>query len=202
MAQYKAPGGYIAGKYLNSVNSTTATGAADPVSGAPYPTGATQGDIIFLSASEALALSAPTTTLYEGIYQLVLVDSAATAANCTIGKAAYTKYATGINVVTDAAHADSVNMFAGVFIIPTAFTPTPGNYVYIFRGQGRVLASFGALTNGAPAIGDVVATAGTVGLFDDTSATAVSARTVGYAVAAPAASTSSVILIQNDYSRP
>jgi hypothetical protein len=202
MANYKAPGGYIAAKYINAVNTPTASGAQDPVTGASYPTGATRGDIIVLSAEEATALQAPTTTLYEGTYQLVQVDSAATAANCTIGKAAYTKYSNGVNAVTDASHADAVNAFAGVFINPTAYAPTPGSHVYIFRGNGRVNLAFGTLTNGSPAIGDIVNTIGTAGLFDDASATALTSRTVGIATAAPATNTTSVVLIQNDYSRP
>lgn len=103
-------------------------------------------------------------TLYGGVYQLVLVDSGATAANVAIGHAAYLVYAdVGTWGVTDFAHADAASLPAGVFLN----TITPGNYGFIcVAGIVNVKYKASSLTNSSLAVGDVLLPV-TGGVFDD-----------------------------------
>jgi hypothetical protein len=140
-------------------------------------------------------------TLYEGVYQLVQLDSAATAANVGVGKVAYWLItATGQYVVTDSAHATSTTMPAGIFLNSV----TPGNYTAIFVGGGRVSALFTASLTTAGAIGNNVAVGGaTAGTVDSLSGPTVAPtpQVIGNAVTAPAAATASVIFMSRILNR-
>ena len=160
--------------FLNTMNSAGPSGQTDAY-GQIYPSGLTNGKVIFLTQSEAQALAAPGTTLYEGAYQCVQLDSGATAANATAGMAAYIRLDSGStagslpetdfnnNVVTtydQVAAAGAGLIEAGVFINPAtvnglANTPTPANWIDLFLGAGRVAVNI-TTANNTPALGDVV----------------------------------------------
>ena len=122
------------------------------------------------------------------------MDSGATAANIFTGAAAYfldTATGGGANsgsagyVVTDSAHALSVNLFAGVFLNAI----TPGNFGFIQIG-GKATAKYTAAVTDAT-VGDIVVAAGaTAGTFDAIAAAtavtdAVLAKWVGIAIQLP-----------------
>ena len=148
---------------LNSSNDTVANGMVTPILGTQEPgNGLNLGDWVDLTDSEASNLSSTTQTLYRGRYQRIIVDSAATAANVKLGTVAYMLSTTQPYRVTDYSHALSVNLPSGVFLNSI----TPGNYGWIqVLGKMTVLGKTG-LTNGSPAIGDVVQ-ATTGGVVDD-----------------------------------
>jgi hypothetical protein len=150
--------------------------------------------IIFSDAEIGTYTYAPNGTLFGGMYQVVQVDAAATAANVAVGKIAFLKQASyGGYVVTDGAHATDIGLIAGVFLNSI----TPGNYGVICIG-GKVNVKFaGALTNGAPAVGDNIAATGAAGLADDLSAssTAPTSRCFGLALAVAAANATSAVWI-------
>lgn len=110
-------------------------------------------------------------TLFGGIYQAVQVDSAATAANVGVGKAAFIKEtATGGAagsgaqgyVVTDESHADATSLMAGIFLNSI----TPGNFGFI-QVHGKVNLLFRAVLSQAGAVGGLVLLAGLgTGVFD------------------------------------
>ena len=136
-------------------------------------------------------------TCFAGMYQLVKVDSGATAANVAVGKVAY-YLDSGLSsfAVTDEAHATSNAVAVGFFLNSI----TPGNYGFIFIGGGKVNAAFKAgITNGTPAAGDNVVAGGGSGLVDDASAKTVAPTGlfIGRAVAAPASSTTSAIWVSS-----
>lgn len=137
-------------------------------------------------------------TLFEGVYQVVQIDSAATVASCGVGMIAYHLFSnSAINVVTDVAHATSTSIPAGVFLTPL---PVAGDFTVIFVGGGRVNVAFKAgITNGAPAIGDNVVVGVTGGFVDDAAAgsTTPTAVFLGHATTAPASSTTSPVYMNN-----
>lgn len=174
MPNFPTPAGVYLPGYLNTVNSPSPSGATD-VYGTTYPTGLTPGKIIQLAPNEAQFSAAPGTTLYDGAYQYVQLDSGATANNALAGSPAYIKLDSGTvtgslpetsynaNVVTTSdqvAVGGASSLRAGVFINPASVNgvatgPTPGNFTFIFVGQGRVAAS--VVSNlGTPVVGDLV----------------------------------------------
>jgi hypothetical protein len=153
MARISTPGIWLPGP-LNTLNSPSPTGQAD-IAGNPYYMGMNPGKMIVLGAGEAQSNAAIGTTLYDGAYQVVQLDSGATAANATLGMPAYILLDSGatqgalpetaynIPAVTTADKATTITtLFAGVFINPATVVgmangPTPGNYTMIFVGGGR-----------------------------------------------------------------
>lgn len=212
MANNPTIGVFIPSTYLNSVNTTNQYGAGDAY-GNTYPTGLTIGKQIEIGTGAAQALTNPAgaNQLFEGAYQFIQVDSGATAAYVQPGRAAFLKLNPGGTAgiepepgftnfsVTSQDQADANTLIAGVFINAI----TPGNYGFIFVGGGRVEVNYkSSLTTGSPAIGDQVGVAsGANGLFDDISATATSALTVGTAVTVPVANGTSAIYVENIYQR-
>jgi hypothetical protein len=154
--------------------------------------------IVITEAGAADYTYTPNGTLFGGVYQLVKVDSGATAAQVAVGHAAFLKVSGAATYsVTAESQADSIALFAGVFLN----TITPGNYGAILV-SGKVNALFKtSITNGAPAVGDGVFVGGGSGLFDDlTAGTITIAQTcdlIGKALVAPASTTMSAIQIQN-----
>ena len=153
--------------------------------------------ICFTNAEIATYTYTPNGTLYGGVYQLVQVDSGATAASIGTGLLAYLQFAKrSTYTVTDVSHADATSEVAGVFLN----TITPGNYGFIFVGNGYVTGSFKAsIANGSPAAGDNVVAGAASGFMDDAAAQTVAPTGlfVGRAVTAPASSTKSVIYIDH-----
>ena len=219
MANAPTAGGiFLPYGYVNNFNSASATGQVDAY-GLVYPSGSTNGKMIELGDNEAANATAPGTpaanALLGGAYQIVLLDSSATAATCVAGNAAYIKLnqnsitagtlpETGWSTisVTDYAHRDATNLVAGVFINPAtlngvANTPTPGNFTIIFVGAGRCAVNI--LTATSTAIGGAVNSGSTGGGFD--TATTSSILTVGTAVTVPAASSTAVAYFPNIFYR-
>jgi hypothetical protein len=171
MARISTPGLWLPGP-LNTLNSTSPTGQAD-IAGNPYFMGMNPGKMIVLGTGEAQSAAAPGTTLYDGAYQVVQLDSGATASNALQGMPAYLRLDSGptqgalpetaynVPQVTTADIASLVGdtgLFCGVFINPSTVNgqangPTPGNYTMLFVGGGRALLNqAGAVTT----IGTVV----------------------------------------------
>lgn len=218
MANAPTVGIFLPGGYVNNFNSASPTGQVDAY-GLTYPSGSNVGKMIELGDNEAANATAPGTpaayTLLGGAYQIVLLDSSATAATCVAGNAAYIKLdqngvaagtlpETGFSTisVTDYAHRDATNLVAGVFINPATLNgvanlPTPGWFTIIFVGAGRVAANI--LTAASTAIGGAVNSGSTGGGFD--TATTLSNLTVGTAVTTPAASSTCVAYIPNIFYR-
>ena len=202
MARISTPGIWLPGP-LNGINSTSPTSQQD-IAGNPYFMGLNPGKMVVLGANEAQNVAAPGSTLYDGSYQYVHLDSGATAAYATEGFAAYflldqggpaqgTNPETGyqfFKVTTgDVAHAFGLdNMFCGVFINPTSadgvnYTPTPGNWVEIFVGGGRVQVQVGAVAN--VTLGEAVyPDTGYVGKFEGNAAPSTTPRKSGLGVVA------------------
>jgi hypothetical protein len=191
--------GVFVPSYLNACNSPGPTGQQDAY-GNDFPTGLNPGKLIELGTNEAQELAAPGTSLYDGAYMWVQLDSGATAANAVQGLAAYIKLDTGssqgvlpetayqVPIVTTEDKAASTNLFAGVFLNPAtlngqANTPTPGNWIFIFVGAGRASVQYKSSVTDTT-LGDAVNCAGGSGTFD--AATTLSIKSVGKAVTAPA----------------
>ena len=154
-------GVFIPNGYLNAGSFASPSGQGDAY-GNIYPSGLTPGKVIELSASEARGLAAPGTTLYDGSYQCVLLDSGATASLATNGLSAWIRMDSGAaqssfpmtdyenGTVTTADQANSLGgatLFAGIFINPATIngvsnSPTPGQYCFIFVGAGRATATY------------------------------------------------------------
>lgn len=210
MAKFPSSGVNVPG-YLNTCNSPSMTGYADQV-GNPFFMGLTPGKIITLGPTEVSQFQAPGTTLYDGAYQWVQLDSGATAANAVAGKAAYilldqggapegtqpeTAYAVPTVTTGDIANSLGLNsMFCGVFINPSTFngqanTPTPGNWCFIFVGAGRAQVLYGTTVTGGLG-GAVFPDATHVGTFESLATLPTAPVPYGAAVSTPVASTAGV----------
>jgi hypothetical protein len=141
---------------------TSPSQMTDLRTGQPYPWGGSYVGIYFdLTEAEAQQYS---TSLHEGRYRFVQIDSGATAANIVQGSvgllAAVSK---GVNVVTSFDKGVAVGLRPVVFLnAPTAAQVLAGAYVFVQElGRASVLIKSG--TNGSP--GDVlVAASGDAGL--------------------------------------
>lgn len=187
MARLTTPGIWLPGP-LNTINSSSPTAQAD-TAGNPYFMGLNAGKMVVLSTQEAQNVAAIGTNLYDGSYQYVQLDSGATAANATVGMPAYLRLnqiqpqgtqpedAYQVPVVTTADIANTygiATLFCGVFINPTTYGPTPGNWTMIFVGGGRASLNYA----GSATLGHAVApTGGGAATFSD-SATAPTAGEV------------------------
>lgn len=153
------------------------------------------GKRITLQDIGALAYSLTTTgTLYGGVYQLVQVDTGATAANIGQGKAAFllntaTGGATGSGgqgyVVTDEANTVALTHLCGVFLNAI----TPGNYGFI-QVHGKYTVQYRATVTATTAGGDVIVAGLGTGVFDVPAAGSVThillAQSIGNAISTPA----------------
>ncbi len=173
MARISTPGIWLPGP-LNTLNSSSPTGQAD-IAGNPYFMGLNPGKMIVLGPNEAQSAAAAGTTLYDGAYQAVLLDSGATAAYATQGYAAFFRLDSGatqgalpetaynVPTVTTGDQANTLgsgSFYAGVFINPATLPsgiangPTPGNYTMLFVGAGRAQVAVGVVA--AVAVGNAV----------------------------------------------
>lgn len=210
MARISTPGIWLPGP-LNTLNSTSPTGQAD-TAGNPYFMGMNPGKMIVLGTSEAQAVAASGTTLYDGAYQIVQLDSGATAANALLGAPAYIRLDSGptqgalpetaynVPVVTTADIANQVspnlnNLFCGVFINPSTVNgqangPTPGNYTAIFVGGGRAACAMA----GSATLGHVAAPTGSgAATFTDSATAPTSGSAWGQLVQAIGAAGNAVV---------
>ena len=200
-------GGVFLPNNLNACNSPSQTGAQDPITGNPIPTGLNPWKVWTLSFAEAQAQQAPSPSIeqcFEGDYMWVQVDSGATVAEVQTGMPAYYKLSALNNsvnpilTVTGYTGKTAQNFFAGVFLNPI----TPGNWGVIFNGGGRVNVVYASsLTNGAPAIGDVIATKAAAGGFDDAHATTTNSYSVGVALVQPVANGTSQVYMKQSFPR-
>jgi hypothetical protein len=171
MARLTTPGIWLPGP-LNTINSSSSTAQAD-IAGNPFYMGLNPGKLVVLSANEAQNVAAAGTTLLDGAYQYVQLDSGATAAYATEGMAAFillnqggpaqgtlpeAAYQAPTVTTADVAEAlyGSVALanayFCGVFINPATVAgqangPTPGNWTTIFAGAGRASVLCGSVAN-------------------------------------------------------
>ncbi len=175
MARISTPGIWLPGA-LNTLNSSSPTAQAD-IAGNPYYMGLNPGKLVVLSTQEAQSAAATGTivsgsTLYDGSYQAVQLDSGATAAYALAGAPAFMLLNEGavqgtspesayqVPVVTTADQAylfyGTVALanafFCGVFINPSTVNgastaPTPGNWTMIFAGAGRVAVNVGSVAS-------------------------------------------------------
>lgn len=197
MARISTPGIWLPGP-LNAINSSSESSQAD-IAGNPYWMGLNAGKMVVLGTNEAQDKAAQDTTLYDGSYQYVQLDSGATAAYATEGFAAYillnqgqaqgtlpeAPFATPVVTTGDVAHALGLdNMFCGVFINPATLVatndnvPTPGNWTMIFVGGGRVTVQVGAVAD--VAVGNAVyPDTGYVGKFEGNAAPTTTPRKSG-----------------------
>lgn len=205
-------GAFIPG-YLNTTNSTSPSGQGDAY-GNTYPSGLTPGRAIQLGTAEAQNLAAPGTSLYDGCYQYVLLDSGATAANATAGMAAYIRIDSGatvgslpesdydnLSVTTydQVTNQTAASLGAGVFINPATLNglangPTPGNYCFIFVGGGRVKANIATATG--TSIGNTVSYNGSSNSgFTSNNSNTVDATTLGVAITTPSVASGAVVWV-------
>ena len=168
MARLTTPGIWLPGP-LNTINSCSPTAQAD-IAGNPFFMGLNPGKLVVLSTQEAQNVAAPGTTLYDGSYQYVQLDSGATAAYAVEGCAAFLLLDQGLQegtlpesayqvpTVTTADIAEAAYgsvalanaYFCGVFINPATVAgqangPTPGNWTMIFAGGGRASVLCGSV---------------------------------------------------------
>ncbi len=210
MARLNTPGIWLPGP-INTINSSSPTAQAD-YAGNPYYMGLNPGKVIVLSANEAANYAASGTTIYDGAYQYVQLDSGATASYATQGYAAYflldsggaaegtnpeTSY--GVPVVTTGDVANTLglnNFFAGVFINPATLNgaangPTPGNWTMIFVGAGRAQVQVGTVAQ--VVLGNAVyPDSGHVGKFQGASTISTTGVTNGIGIVAGATSATAV----------
>lgn len=225
MSNIPTVGIFLPNGYLNNYNSASDTGQVDAY-GNVYPSGSNVGKVIEVGDSLAAQLTKPGSTggtyatksgnpLFGGAYQIVQLDSGATAANVDYGLVAYIKLDSGVtqgalpetayaNIVVTDESAGGVSivksLFAGVFLNAV----TPGNFGLIWVGAGRATVLYKAsLTNGSPALGDNIATGGGSGTCDDAAAntTAPTGLYIGQAVTVPVGGAYGVIYNRNLFNR-
>lgn len=166
-------GVFVPNGYLNVGSFSGPSGQTDAY-GQVYPTGTTPGKMAMLSAPEARSLAAPGTTLYDGCYQVVQLDSGATQSLTSQGLSAWIRLDSGptqgalpetayeVPTVTTADIANQIGgadfaLFAGIFINPATYngavnTVTPGQYCFLFTGAGRAVVTY----NGSASVGNQV----------------------------------------------
>jgi len=177
---------YVQGKQLNNNSTTTASGAAEVVTGLSIPTGLNSGDFLELTAAQALALSKTSVgTLYEGVYQRVKL-SATGASNVGLGQPLFWNEA---NDTTDpypvtnspGASGTATYEFAGVVIDPSTKV---GQYCWI-----QINGKMNCEITGGGSAGNIVTFPTSSSPTFSASGTTVTAQTVGQLLSAVAAGT-------------
>ena len=214
MPNIPSQGTFIPG-YLNTTNSTSPSGQGDPY-GNIYPSGLTPGKMIMVAPGEASTIAAPGTTLYDGCYQFILLDSGATAANATAGMAAYFRLDSGptvgalpetdwnngsVTTYDQVTNESAASLLAGVFLNPATLLgqangPTPGNYTFIFVGAGRVQVNIATATG--TTIGNTVSANGSTNSgFTSNNSNTIDATTLGVAVTTPSVANGAVVWVKD-----
>lgn len=189
--------------YLNACNSASPTGQQD-AQGNNIPTPMTAGKVIQVGPGEITGLTAPGTTLYEGAYQWVNLDSGATAAAAVSGNAAYLRVDSNsipypcVTTYDKVTAQSATGLLAGVFLNPATLNGasnlvTPGNWCMIFVGQGRVKVNLNA-AGGTPAVGDVVNADGVSDAkFTSTNTATIVAGTLGISTNVPSTGSGAIV---------
>lgn len=161
------------------------SGMTDPRTQLPYYAGGLLvGDYFELTEAEAQALS--NNQLHEGQYRFVQIDSTATAANIVQGSIGFMKtLSLGVNFITSADKALSINIRPVVFLAPLSSAQVlAGAYVFVQEAGDAFVTAKTSLTNGSPAVGDIIN--GTAnGLVDDPTTQNVTGSTIGIATQLP-----------------
>jgi len=142
------------------------SGMTDLRTGLPYYAGGLiVGDYFDLTEAEAQAQSL---NLHEGRYRFVQIDSTATASNIVRGSIGFMKtLALGVNFITSADKALSINVRPVVFLTPLSSAQvSAGAYVFIQEAGDAFVTAKTSLTNASPAVGDII-NATSTGLVDD-----------------------------------
>lgn len=134
---------------LNSMNSGSPSGMADPITNFPYEAGGLNvGDYFDLTDDEALSASNTTTgTLFSGRYRYVQVDSGATAANVKTGTVGYIRSGSTVKtvVVTNA----GTGQTAGTYQISATFgNGGTGAIIQVIVGSGGTITSASVVNGG------------------------------------------------------
>jgi hypothetical protein len=180
---------------------TSPSGLTDPRTGGAYRAGGLYPGIYFdLTTSEAQAVGS--SSLYEGRYRFVQVDSTATAANIKTGAIGLMKtLALGVNFIT------SYDLGLNGAIRPVVFLNTPtatqvaaGAWVFVQElGIATVLGKTSGVTNASPAVGDVINSIA-LGQCDDLATPgSIVPTTIGLALTAPSHTQTSTfqVLLEN-----
>jgi hypothetical protein len=213
VANIPTVGVFIPNGYLNVGSSPGPTGQQDAY-GQNYPTGLNPGKVIELSTNAAQALAATGTSLYDGAYQWVKLDSGATAAYAAAGMAAYIKLDTGaaegilpeteyqvpsVTTYDQVSSSSAASLGAGVFLNPATYNgasnlPTPGQWIFIFVGAGRAQVNIN--TASGTTIGNSVNFNGGSGSgFVTVASNAVDATFLGSAVTTPSTNSGALVYV-------
>jgi hypothetical protein len=145
------------------------SGMADIRTGLPYQAGGLMVGAYFdLTEAEAQSLSG--NVLHTGRYRFVQVDSTATAANVKFGSVGLLKsLALGVNFITSFDKGIAAGLHPVVFVAsPSSTQISAGAYIFVQEAGIATVNYRATLTNGTPAVGDLVSTfSGGGGLLDD-----------------------------------
>lgn len=140
-------------------------------------------------------------TLFGGLYQLVTVDSGATAGNVAVGKVAYIKNTNAgraaYTVTSEDIATGASNEVAGIFLNSI----TPGNIGAICIGGTVNVKLKNPITNGGAAEGDALFAGGGSGTVDDLTLASVFStlflnKYLGFALAVPVSNTTIAMQIK------
>ena len=153
---------------LNGVAYASPSGLVEPITGLTQASAIVVGAFEELSRAEALALSDTAVgTLYEGVYQLVKMDSGASfGANLLRGQILFWKPDANETFLVTNVEPTGVSMVAGIYIGPTGTSSkapsaaSPYFYMQAFKDGVASVLFQANLSNNAPAAGDSVFTAG------------------------------------------
>lgn len=195
MAKFPALIDRVAARFLNDVNDAGIGGSVPPLL-ISQPVPGQLGDIFYMSAADALRMSDTAVgTLFEGLYQYVQMDPAATASGTVRGGLVFWKDFENYIVSIDAPAATGMGLCAGVALNVVS----KGNYGWI-QISGKASVKFSASVTDTTA-GDLVvvdqtpaATANTIA--DATAGSAkISKSVIGTAIAAPSNNTISTVML-------
>ena len=148
--------------YLNSANDTTASSFVDPYTNAPPAWGGlVLGDFIEMDNSNAALYSNSSVgTLYAGVFQRIYLDPGAAATKT--GQLLFWVLGGLYRHQVTNVESNQTDLIAGIYIngpSTGSFAITPGNFGFMQcffpEGIAQVLMR-GTLTNGSPAIGDLI----------------------------------------------
>ena|ERR1700677_836405 len=175
---------------LNTLGDPVANALVEPITGLQIKgDGLVLGDYFDMTDSEALSYSTAS-TLYGGRYQRILLDSGANLSNVSYGKWAYYKNNTPVAgsspyyTVTDVSNKLAANLPAGVFL--SSLGSNSYFYGFIQTAGKATLQMKASITNGSPAVGDILIL-NSDGTTDDPTQSSISAGlTCGRAFQQPA----------------
>jgi len=145
------------------------SGMADIRTGVPYQAGGLiVGTYFDLTEAEAQNLSG--NVLHTGRYRFVQIDSTATASNVKFGSVGLLKsLALGVNFITSFDKGVAAGLHPVVFVAsPSSTQISAGAFIFVQEAGIATVNYRASLTNGSPAVGDLISTfSGGGGLLDD-----------------------------------